>query len=428
MTSFFSTHSEWREHLLQLKYEELNAIPFGRTKDAWPSSLNEFVALSDKLCLDRTVPEWVKDAEVTLGLGTRCGLTPKKAHEVCRLAGVVKCVCHKTACQAVIDIGSGLGYLGRCLALECGVTVVGVEAKHEFTETAQRMMKDGRRKACNHPECPGIAMSCCHGDRLHPLEHSSGNGPSNVSVSLCLDGTTQSCEQMEELLHQIESEGVGVVKVGVVGLHCCGDLTPCTQELFLSHPSLRHLVLVGCCYHKMSQPPASGDHFPLSELLKGLMQAQGQCIVSTLALRLAAQETRERWRKQSDGNHSNHEKQMAFRAIAEAVVSDKGSSLNRKLIRQANYSDIGCFAESLSILMKDPSLKDALLTYHSTNGQFVAYVEPFTALQTCVQGVIEGLIVLDRCVFLWEQGLQAEMVPVFDEDISPRCIALLATR
>ena len=56
-------------------------------------------------------------------------------------------------------------------------------------------------------QCPGIAMSCCHGDRLHPLEHSSGNGPSNVSVSLCLDGTTQSCEQMEELLHQIESEG-----------------------------------------------------------------------------------------------------------------------------------------------------------------------------------------------------------------------------
>ena len=87
---------------------------------------------------------------------------------------------------------------------------------------------------------------------------------------------------------------MGVVKVGVVGLHCCGDLTPRTQELFLSHPSLRHLVLVGCCYHKMSQPPASGGHFPLSELLKGLMLAQGQCIVSTLALRLAAQETRER--------------------------------------------------------------------------------------------------------------------------------------
>ena len=34
--------------------------------------------------------------------------------------------------------------------------MVGVEAKNEFTETAQRMMKDGRRKACNHLEVSGI--------------------------------------------------------------------------------------------------------------------------------------------------------------------------------------------------------------------------------------------------------------------------------
>lgn len=289
--------------------------------------MNEFVTTSDKLCLDRTVPEWVKEAEVKLGLGTRGGLSPKKVHEVCRLAGVVKCMCLKMSCQAVIDIGSGLGYLGRCLALECGVSVMGVEAKQELTESAQRMMEDGRRKAPSNLEpCSGIATSCCHGDRLHPPKHGPGNGPSNVSVSLCLDGTAQSCEQMKGLLQQ--SESVGVVRLGVVGLHCCGDLTPYTQKLFLSHPSIRHLVLVGCCYHKMRQPHACGGHFPLSALVKGLMPAQGQRIVSTLALRLAAQETRERWRKQSNGNHSNHEKQMAFRAIAEAVLSAQTRALH----------------------------------------------------------------------------------------------------
>ena len=55
-------------------------------------------------------------------------------------------------------------------------------------------------------------------------------------------------------------------------------------------------------------------------------------------------------------------------------------------------------------------------------------VSPLKALQTCVQGVMEGLIVLDRCVYLWEQGLQAEALPLFDEDMSPRCVAVLATR
>ena len=48
--------------------------------------------------------------------------------------------------------------------------------------------------------------------------------------------------------------------------------------------------------------------------------------------------------------------------------------------------------------------------------------------QTCVQGVLEGLVLLDRCVYLWELGLKAEAVPLFDEDISPRCVAVMATR
>ena len=34
------------------------------------------------------------------------------------------------------------------------------------------------------------------------------------------------------------------------------------------------------------------------------------------------------------------------------LSTDKGSPLNGKLIRRANYADIGSFAESLSILMK----------------------------------------------------------------------------
>lgn len=41
----------------------------------------------------------------------------------------------------------------------------------------------------------------------------------------------------------------------MVGLHCCGDLTPAILKLFANqvHPSLSSLVVVGCCYHKMSR-------------------------------------------------------------------------------------------------------------------------------------------------------------------------------
>ena len=41
----------------------------------------------------------------------------------------------------------------------------------------------------------------------------------------------------------------------MVGLHCCGDLTPAILKLFANqvHPSISGLVVVGCCYHKMSR-------------------------------------------------------------------------------------------------------------------------------------------------------------------------------
>ena len=44
------------------------------------------------------------------------------------------------------------------------------------------------------------------------------------------------------------------VKVCVVGLHCCGDLSPAVLSLFAScvHPALSVLVLVSCCYHRLS--------------------------------------------------------------------------------------------------------------------------------------------------------------------------------
>lgn len=40
----------------------------------------------------------------------------------------------------------------------------------------------------------------------------------------------------------------------VVGLHCCGDLTPNILRLVSGqvHSDLSAAVVVGCCYHKMT--------------------------------------------------------------------------------------------------------------------------------------------------------------------------------
>ena len=40
----------------------------------------------------------------------------------------------------------------------------------------------------------------------------------------------------------------------MVGLHCCGDLTPAVLNYFVntSLACVHSVVLFGCCYHKMS--------------------------------------------------------------------------------------------------------------------------------------------------------------------------------
>jgi len=48
------------------------------------------------------------------------------------------------------------------------------------------------------------------------------------------------------------------------------------------------------------------------------------------------------------------------------------------------------------------------------------------ALQVCMQGILESLIVIDRLMFLQENRLTPDVIPVFDEDISPRNLAILA--
>ena len=83
------------------------------------------------------------------------------------------------------------------------------------------------------------------------------------------------------------------LRICVVGLHCCGDLTPSILTLFTDHrlPSLISLVLIGCCYHKTTSAQWSPVSSTLGELLKG----RPGLTLNTFALRLAAQETRDRY-------------------------------------------------------------------------------------------------------------------------------------
>jgi hypothetical protein len=67
-----------------------------------------------------------------------------------------------------------------------------------------------------------------------------------------------------EGLHDSESyfEGspyIGEKKFGLVGLHCCGDLTPTLLRIFCATPQVKCLLVVGCCYYGMREEGKEED-------------------------------------------------------------------------------------------------------------------------------------------------------------------------
>ena len=109
------------------------------------------------------------------------------------------------------------------------------------------------------------------------------------------------------------------------------------------------------------------------------------------------------------------------------------------------------------IALTDVGLEKDMIDYHLRHHHFACFTEPFTvshvhhvfdvesqiiflrsplvsilvslsqALQVCMQGAMETLLLGDRLTFLRECGLSPSLVPLFDDLVSPRNIAIVTT-
>jgi hypothetical protein len=119
--------------------------------------------------------------------------------------------------------------------------------------------------------------------------------------------------------------GSTTVSVCMTGLHTCGDLTVDAMRLFFQLPSVKLLVIVPCCYHKMSlakniaMTEEKFCNFPLSSSLCHLVHSapfcDAVCFLRRPFLRLASQETATRWQQWSEEDHKWHSLQVMARAV-----------------------------------------------------------------------------------------------------------------
>lgn len=124
-------------------------------------------------------------------------------------------------------------------------------------------------------------------------------------------------------------------------------------------------------------------------------------------------------------------KNHCYRAMLEFFIKDTRPDLCRKGIQTIKKSHLLPFTEYARLglarvglppdLPLDPAQVEALL---EQQGRVVVYY----SLSLLLAPAVETLVLLDRMIYLQENGVDSNLVPLFDPNISPRNCVLVALK
>ncbi|KAJ3674488.1 hypothetical protein LUZ60_005104 [Juncus effusus] len=446
--------NEWMDCLSKDHVQNLLKIPSGHVQEYWPTSLKEFVINIKSLSISReqNLSHPILKNISTLSLGTVLsqGMNAKKKHEVEILAATTSRIACNCGADTVIDVGSGQGYLAQALSFEYNISVIAIDASvHHANVTnsrAERIKKHYKSKCGEKEEFKVPQTVTCRVISSEMLTNLTGT----VSYE---NGTEKSLEKNHLVL---------------AGLHACGDLSVNMLRAFVGCEKAKGLVSLGCCYnllleHSDQVGPSSG--FPMSEAARNYGFTLGK------NTRDLACQSAERWRSLTKDialqNFDVHAFRAAFQLVLEKHFPDvmksnsspsigrQGKALRRQTLRKVlegsakedfisdkdeliahdhdkKYADFKAFCEAgLGRLGCGARLTEThLLQIWNDVRPFTELVGSFWSIRAALGQVIETYILLDRLLFLQEQGnsIEAFLVPLFDPGLSPRNVAIIAQK
>ncbi|XP_071846027.1 methyltransferase-like protein 25B [Apostichopus japonicus] len=246
------------------------------------------------------------------------------------------------------------------------------------------------------------------------------------------------------VLSQIKStNSEGNAAFTLIGLHTCGDLGPTILRLFIRCREAKVLALVGCCYMKMQyvQPIKELDMmnfheagFPMSDWVKSLCGSP----LTFEPLELACHFFDNYYQRLKD-NDPNLIFQ-AYRAMLEILIQKEEPDLVKMhagfiqikkatgSVKKLHGMSFQCYANAVFRklgLTFDPLTAHQLEELHRPHwGRLII----FHSLRLCLAPIVESLILIDRMLYLLENGVESQLTAVFDPFISPRNFLLQATK
>lgn len=344
-------------------------------------------------------------------------MTAKKSHEVEILSVVAASVFKVSNTTHFVDLGDGKGYLSSFLSLQHGIPVLGVDVSNINTCGAIKRVQKLTR--------------IWHGLKINQKKtvpkkdenYSNENGSLYKQVTEFVDHNVD----LQKLVvdnYDIDFEPI----IGLVGLHTCGDLGPNSIQLFANKDDIKSICNVACCYHLITEQNKVADigsqsGFPLSHYLKVKNVAIGRN-----ARMIANQSVDRILNKETLPNVT-----ISYRALLQVILEKYCKQLPNKTVgkfRKTPKNFLDYCRIAINRLEADIDITDEeIQNLYIEHSQQLNELNVFYLLRCKLSPVIESLILLDRLLYLQEQGyINSYIVQLFNPVVSPRCYGIVALK
>ena len=195
-------------------------------------------------------------------------MSAKKTHEVDQMSGYLSRLVSQHNISSLVDLGSGKAYLSQVLSSLHNIPVLAVDGRDTNTRGADLRSSNLQSKWAGLTQ---RASERAAGDTPSNRRTRNKVGGDRSSPGLADRSTEQArlvtitrfVERGEDISPLVQDQlGGESERIGIVGLHTCGDLASSSLVTFLHTEKAKLLCNVGCCYNHLSS-----QGFPLSQFL-----------------------------------------------------------------------------------------------------------------------------------------------------------------
>ena len=374
---FLKAHTYLHELELLERFEEDLSPKYKKWSDELGSlSINEILSIENNyefsFIKDSTLRDFIKTAKdlskieqkkldsPSIDDNIKRKMNKKKVHEISKITSLLKDSTH----ERIIDIGSGAGHLSSALVNEHRNSIC-IDSNKDFQSMGEEKLKRWSPKT------------------LESIEF--------------INKEIQNDDQLNQYINK---------DTLFIGLHSCGALSSTLVQL---NPD--HLLNFGCCYHKLEKEynlSAASLNSPIWFTNHAKTSAaKGHAYLS-------------------EKDFENKFIVKRFRYTLHYFLKDKFQDSFVTLGNAKKHDYLGPFSDyAHSYCKKTLSFtKEELEKYYKENIHFIDSVIKAGTLRSLLGRLIELYIILDRALFLIENGRAANIFEVFERELSPRNIAI----